>query len=811
MNSPSRVVLRALLVILPLFFFADFSSAADDPQELDWLQGFTLIELETSDVASLHRARGLIESYGGQVAIMSPPSLLMGWVPFEVRDDIAGHDLIKDIYYSEVLPGDVKVEDTQTRHMVNWFNRVARGEYQEEFRRGQLAVPPMDPSEFVSDALPRGDLDEAAYLENLRNNGFNIQNLRDRGLLLERSTYDVTATSDYMSGTVATTLLFVESDGSGADPDTYTWTDQHVQDYIAGASTGMAWWSATARTYGDCWVAFFIRYVPPTDPRCQQWREIILHPQADVASLVNNVMANFGYFSGNHIQRVIAFNTAQRATYGTDWAYTGFIGYNPPPAPDRLTDGKSAWAYLGGPYTFLLYRSFGWAPEQVFAHESGHIFYACDEYDGGCGSSSCTSSCRNGVVNGNCEVCASSVPCIMLANSFTMCSYTDGHVGWRRNPCAPAPLTPPSVSDVYPASGMQGVSYDLTIAGSDFLYGAFADLGAGITITSSELVGTDTLLVSISIDNDASPGPRDVIVNNRDLQSGTITGGFELLASTRHYVSTTGASVFPYVTPGDAATTMAVALAAAGEGDSLLVESTTFVTTSLIVDKGVTLSGAWTGGFTGRDVIGAKTTLNFVSGNILINIGAGEGVIEGFILENGTGMPDIAPRAGDYGGAVKIYNSSAKFAYCEIRQCQAIGASGFGGGGGVFGYGSTVTIENSTIHDNTATYGGAVYLYDCSASLSDNTLADNTVATGAAVIPVGAGIALEECNVVTLADNAIDGNTGGNEGGGLWIKNSDGVVVNGGVISYNAVSFSGGGSHASESEVEAASFCGTRG
>ncbi|MCK5713297.1 MAG: hypothetical protein KAI25_11305, partial [Hyphomicrobiaceae bacterium] len=385
------------MVILPLFFSADVSSAAADPQELDWLEGFTLIELETSDVASLHRARGLIESYGGHVAILSPPSLLMGWVPFEVRDDITGHDLIKDVYYSEILPGEVKIEDMQTRHMVTWFNRVARGEYQEEFRRGQLAAPPMDPSDMVPDAWERGDLDEDAYLENLRNNGFNIQNLRDRGLLLEQSTYDIAGNSDTMTGTVATTLLFVESDGSGADPDTYTWTDQHVQDYIAGANTGMAWWSAQARNYGDCWVAFFIRYVPPTDSRCQQWREMVLHPSGDVALMVSDVMANFGYAGGNHWQRVNSYNTAQRATYGTDWAYTGFIAYNPSPAPDRLTDGASAFAYRGGPYTFLLYRSYGWAPEQVFAHESGHIFWACDEYENpsSCTITSCATNCWN--------------------------------------------------------------------------------------------------------------------------------------------------------------------------------------------------------------------------------------------------------------------------------------------------------------------------------------------------------------------------------------------------------------------------------
>jgi hypothetical protein len=803
MKSPYRPLLVAIILacVLSAPPLASASFSADkDPTRLSWLDGFTLIELETDDVESLRQARSTIEFYGGHIAILSPPSLLMGWVPYELRDELIGQAHIKNIFFTDVLPGEVEIKDEQTRHMVTYYNRLIRGEYEEEFIRRQMAAPPVDPRQLRPDVKDRGPLEEREYLENLENNGFDIQSLKDRGILLERSTFDTAGNSDRMMGTAAATLIFVESDGSSSDPNTYTWTNEHVQDYIAGVNTGMAWWSSQARNYNDCWVAFFVYFVPPTDPRCQHWREMVMHPSADVASMAAGIMANFGYTSGNHFTRVNAYNTARRAALGTDWAYTGFIAYNPAPAPDQLTDGAAAFAYRGGPYTFLLYRSYGWAAEQVFAHESGHIFMACDEYTGGCLSTSCTSVCANGVVNGNCEECTSTVPCMMLANSWALCPYTDDHVGWQISPCAPAPLTPPTAVSSMPASGVQGGTYDITIVGSDFLYGAFAGFGAGVTMNSGQVVGADTILVSITIDNDAVPGMRNVVVYNRDMQSSTLVDAFEVKTSTRHYVSSGGGGVFPYITPATAATTIADAMTAAAGGDSLLVASETISLASLTISTGVTLSGAWTGGFTGRDVVGSKTIID-LGNNIVVGSGGNETVIEGFILQNGEGTPNIVPRTGDFGGAVKIFNSTARLAHCELRSNEATGGSGFGGGGAVFAYNSVVTIENCSIHDNTATVGGGVYLYDSSVTLAGNSIEDNTVSASTEQ-PVGGGVAIEDGSAAVLTGNTIHRNTGSQDGGGVWIKNTTAVTIDGGVVSYNSATFSGGGVHASKSEVD---------
>ena len=78
--------------------------------------------------------------------------------------------------------------------------------------------------------------------------------------------------SDEMTGLIAVDIFLVESNG-GIDPDVYTWTEEHMQQYVSAVNTGLAWWTATSYNYFDCWCAFLVRYRPGTDPRCQQGYE----------------------------------------------------------------------------------------------------------------------------------------------------------------------------------------------------------------------------------------------------------------------------------------------------------------------------------------------------------------------------------------------------------------------------------------------------------------------------------------------------------------------------------------------------------
>ena len=96
--------------------------------------------------------------------------------------------------------------------------------------------------------------------------------------------------------------------------------------------------------------------------------------------------------------------------------------------------GGYAYAAIGGPRLVMNYDLDGWKLEnmdQIFAHETCHIFGAPDEYAAvncNCGGSWGTS----GGPNSNCITCAADggVPCIMRDNEKALCAATFGHLGW---------------------------------------------------------------------------------------------------------------------------------------------------------------------------------------------------------------------------------------------------------------------------------------------------------------------------------------------------------------------------------------------
>ena len=117
---------------------------------------------------------------------------------------------------------------------------------------------------------------------------------------------------------------------------------------------------------------------------------------------------------------------ALRTKLSTNWAYVAFF------TKYRLK--HFGYAAIGGPRLAMHYENDGWGPNQidrVFAHETGHIFGAPDEY----ASSNC--NCGGswgsfGKPNANCAVCApgGGVSCIMRSNEWAMCPSTRFHFGY---------------------------------------------------------------------------------------------------------------------------------------------------------------------------------------------------------------------------------------------------------------------------------------------------------------------------------------------------------------------------------------------
>ncbi len=70
----------------------------------------------------------------------------------------------------------------------------------------------------------------------------------------------------------------------------------------------------------------------------------------------------------------------------------------------------------------------------------------------------------------------------------------------------------------------------MTITGAGFQSGAVASFGAGIAVNSTTFVSASQVQANITVSGSATAGTRNVSVVNPDASSGTLTGGFTVIA-----------------------------------------------------------------------------------------------------------------------------------------------------------------------------------------------------------------------------------------------------------------------------------------
>jgi hypothetical protein len=218
-------------------------------------------------------------------------------------------------------------------------------------------------------------------------------------------------TSAYLEGSVAVGIVIVE----GPTPE-LRFTDAERIKVVAEVQNGLGF-LATANPLAGISFSYDIQ-------------DVVLDVPAnsgapDLEALWRNpAMAALG-FSANWTG-VSAYVEDIRARFGTRWTFCVFF--------TKYPLFHFAYASIGGPRVVMDYHNDGWGPDnidRVFAHETGHIFGAPDEY----GASGCNcggSWGRFGLANHNCANCAAEggVPCLMKANTFALCGYTAGHLGW---------------------------------------------------------------------------------------------------------------------------------------------------------------------------------------------------------------------------------------------------------------------------------------------------------------------------------------------------------------------------------------------
>jgi hypothetical protein len=218
-----------------------------------------------------------------------------------------------------------------------------------------------------------------------------------------------------MIGDVAVTVIFPESSGS-IDLQTETWSSGRRDTCVNEIRAGLTWWEGrepganlhfNLYTYGSRSTGY----------------EPIGRPSTDDDLWIGEILTGLGFTSDTWLDQVAALNSYVRDYYHTDWAYTIFVADSYNDSDGKFTDGWSAYSYLGGPYLVMTYDNDGWGianMDYAAAHETGHIFWATDEYDG--------SPEYSGYLNVRDSDGAS---CVMNSNYWTVCTATKGQIGWR--------------------------------------------------------------------------------------------------------------------------------------------------------------------------------------------------------------------------------------------------------------------------------------------------------------------------------------------------------------------------------------------
>jgi hypothetical protein len=253
-------------------------------------------------------------------------------------------------------------------------------------------------------------------------------------------------TSEYMMGTVAVKVILMESTGAASMEDWSAIERSNIQNEIQQA---LNWWEGRFNLQGfslppAATLNFIFDWTHLNNPIPTINEPVNGQGITSSLALMNghfqwiaeaNAFLGFTAFA-DPIVNVRQYLNNFRAQMGADWAFVVFVvdSSNDPdgcfadPAPTPIPVGwlpSCAYATLGGPFMVMTYDNDGWgigAMNTVCAHETGHIFYATDEYNG--------ITENSGFLNVP-DVEGSN--CLMDNNALSLSIGTINQIGWRDN------------------------------------------------------------------------------------------------------------------------------------------------------------------------------------------------------------------------------------------------------------------------------------------------------------------------------------------------------------------------------------------
>ena len=189
-------------------------------------------------------------------------------------------------------------------------------------------------------------------------------------------------TAEFLLGSVTVTPVLLESNGA-IDADTEDWTTAEIDQVLANIAEGMQWWvDSLAGMNSVHSLEFTIDDAFATTP-VETPYEPISRRSDSYTQYVGRFLADQGY-DGTSLtleEAMREFNHSQRLQHDTNWAFTIFVvdsSNDPDGQFDHLGTFRQAFAFAGG--LFMVVPS--GRPASTYAHETGHIFWARDEYPG---------------------------------------------------------------------------------------------------------------------------------------------------------------------------------------------------------------------------------------------------------------------------------------------------------------------------------------------------------------------------------------------------------------------------------------------
>jgi uncharacterized repeat protein (TIGR01451 family) len=245
--------------------------------------------------------------------------------------------------------------------------------------------------------------------------------------------------SEYMIGKVAVGIILPESNGT-IDKNSEDWSEYQIQQVYLKIVEGYNFWQeANEKAY----LSFYYEIQTVTTSYEPISRYGGPPEEGEEHLWISEVLDKIGYSHSDYFQQVYMYANALRKKFNTHWANVIFVANSLNDrdgafAPEGSPFALFAYAYVGGPFMVMTYDNNHYGIEYmnaVAAHEIGHLFYACDEYE----KSKCSVEHRSGyfnIQNGNHELGGEAEPCIMRGGidpflNKNICKYTRGQVGWQ--------------------------------------------------------------------------------------------------------------------------------------------------------------------------------------------------------------------------------------------------------------------------------------------------------------------------------------------------------------------------------------------